>query len=63
MVSQGGRVFEGRCGEEREIEIDRRLPVVMVAHCLDMRCDLEVRQRVGTSGQEVCPPEGPKSPV
>jgi DNA-binding NtrC family response regulator len=41
MVSQGSRHFEGRCVLERAIEIDRRLPVVVVARALDVPCYLE----------------------
>jgi DNA-binding NtrC family response regulator len=44
MVSQGSPNFEGRCVVERAIEIDRRLPVVVVARCLDMTCYLEAMQ-------------------
>ena len=44
MVSQGSRQFEGRCVVERAIEIDRRLPVLVVARALDMPCYLEAMQ-------------------
>jgi DNA-binding NtrC family response regulator len=44
MVSQGSRNFEGRCVVERAIEIDRRLPVLVVARSLDMGCYLEAMQ-------------------
>jgi FixJ family two-component response regulator len=44
MVSQGGRSFEGRCVIERAIEINRRLPVLVLARCLDMTCYLEAMQ-------------------
>ena len=44
MVSQGSPNFEGRCVVERAIEIDRRLPVVVVARSLDMHCYLEAMQ-------------------
>jgi DNA-binding NtrC family response regulator len=44
MVSQGSPSFEGRCVVERALEIDRRLPVVVVARCLDMTCYLEAMQ-------------------
>ena len=44
MVSQGSRNFEGRCVVERAIEIDRRLPVLVVARSLDMDCYLEAMQ-------------------
>ncbi|MGA9059063.1 MAG: response regulator [Terriglobia bacterium] len=44
MVSQGSRNFEGRCVVERAIEIDRRLPVLVVARCLDMGCYSEAMQ-------------------
>jgi DNA-binding NtrC family response regulator len=44
LVSQGSRNFEGRCVVERATEIDRRLPVLVVARCLDMGCYLEAMQ-------------------
>jgi DNA-binding NtrC family response regulator len=44
VVSQGSPHFEGRCVVERAIEMDRRLPVVVVARALDMRCYLEAMQ-------------------
>jgi len=44
VVSQGSRNFEGRCVVERATEIDRRLPVLVVARCLDMGCYLEAMQ-------------------
>jgi DNA-binding NtrC family response regulator len=44
VVSQGSRHFEGRCVVERAIEMDRRLPVVVVARALDMPCYLEAMQ-------------------
>jgi len=44
MVSQGSRNFEGRCVVERAIEIDRSLPVLVVARCLDMGCYSEAMQ-------------------
>jgi DNA-binding NtrC family response regulator len=44
LVSQGTPNFEGRCVLERVVEIDRRLPVLVVAHCLDMMCYLESMQ-------------------
>ena len=44
MVSQGSRNFEGRCVVERATEINRRLPVLVVARCLDMGCYAEAMQ-------------------
>ena len=44
MVSQGSRSFEGRCVLERAIEINRRLPVLVMARCPDMPCYLEAMQ-------------------
>ena len=44
MVSQGSRNFEGRCVVERAIQTDRRLPVLVVARCLDMGCYTEAMQ-------------------
>jgi CheY-like chemotaxis protein len=35
FVGQGSRFFEGRCVVERAIKINCRLPVVVVARCLD----------------------------
>ena len=37
MVSQGSPSFEGREILERAIEMDRRMPVLVLARCLDMR--------------------------
>lgn len=44
LVSQGTPNFEGRCVLERTQEIDRNLPVLVVAHFLDMACYLESMQ-------------------
>ena len=44
IVSQGSPKFEGRCVLERANQIDRRLPVVVIARCLDMPCYLEAMQ-------------------
>ncbi|MCL5005107.1 MAG: response regulator [Acidobacteria bacterium] len=44
MVSQGTPSFEGRCVLERAVVIDRLLPVLVVARCLDMMCYLESMQ-------------------
>ncbi len=44
MVSQGSRNFEGRCVVERATEINRRLPVLVVARCLDLGCYSEAMQ-------------------
>lgn len=44
MVSQGSRNFEGRCVLERATEINRSLPVLVVARCLDMSCYSEAMQ-------------------
>jgi DNA-binding NtrC family response regulator len=44
VVSQGSSNFEGRCVLTRAIEIDRGLPVVVVARALDMPCYLEAMQ-------------------
>ena len=41
VVSQGSPNFEGRAVLKRAIEVDRRLPVLVVARCLDMGCYLE----------------------
>jgi DNA-binding NtrC family response regulator len=44
IVTQGSPNFEGSCVLERAVEIDRRLPVLVVARCLDMKCYLESMQ-------------------
>ncbi len=44
IVCQGTPNFEGRCVLERAIQIDRHLPVVVVAQCPDMPCYLEAMQ-------------------
>ncbi len=44
IVSQGGPNFEGRRVLERASQIDRRLPFLVVARCLDMPCYLEAMQ-------------------
>jgi len=38
VVCQGGPLFQGKPVLERAIEIDRRMPVVVVTRCLDMKC-------------------------
>ncbi len=44
VVDQGTQAFEGRCVLVRAIEIDRRKPVLVLTHCLDMGCYLEAMQ-------------------
>jgi len=44
VVSQGSPLFEGRSILERAIEIDRRLPVLVLARCHDIGCYLEAMQ-------------------
>ena len=44
IVSQGTPKFEGSCVLERATEVNRRLPVSVVARCLDMSCYLEAMQ-------------------
>jgi DNA-binding NtrC family response regulator len=44
MVSQGTPSFEGRPLLERAVEINRFMPVMVVARCLDMACYLESMQ-------------------
>jgi len=41
IVSQGTREFEGRPVLERAIELDRRVPVLVLAPSLDMSCYLD----------------------
>jgi len=44
LVSQGSPKFEGSCMLRRAVEIDRSLPVVVVARCLDMGSYIEAMQ-------------------
>jgi DNA-binding NtrC family response regulator len=44
IVNQGSRNFEGRVLIERAIEIDRRMPVLVLTECLDIGCYLEAMQ-------------------
>jgi DNA-binding NtrC family response regulator len=44
MVGQGTPQFEGRLVLEHAKSLDRRLPVVVLAHSLDMNCYLEAMQ-------------------
>ncbi len=44
IVSQGSPRFEGRRVLERVNQIDRHLPIMVVARCLDMKCYLEAMQ-------------------
>ena len=44
IVSQGSHAFEGRCVLEHAVEIDRRLPALVVARHHDMGCYLEAMQ-------------------
>jgi DNA-binding NtrC family response regulator len=44
MVSQGTPNFEGSCVLKRATEINRSLPVLVVARSLDMGCYLEAMQ-------------------
>ena len=44
MVSQGTPNFEGSRVLKRATEINRSLPVLVVARCLDMGCYLEAMQ-------------------
>jgi DNA-binding NtrC family response regulator len=44
MVSQGTPRFEGSCVLKRAVEINRRLPVLVVARCVDMDSYLEAMQ-------------------
>jgi two-component system repressor protein LuxO len=44
IVSQGTPKFEGSCVLKRAVEIDRSLPVVVVASCLDMGSYIEAMQ-------------------
>ena len=44
IVGQGSRFFEGRCVVERAININRRLPVIVVARHPEMNCYLEAMQ-------------------
>lgn len=44
IVSQGTPNFEGSCVLKRATQVNRRLPVLVVARCLDMGCYLEAMQ-------------------
>jgi DNA-binding NarL/FixJ family response regulator len=44
IVSQGTPKFEGSCVLKRAIEINRSVPVLVVARCVDMGCYLEAMQ-------------------
>lgn len=44
IVSQGSPKFEGSCVLKRAIEIDRRLPVLVVTRCLNMDSYIEAMQ-------------------
>ncbi len=44
IVNQGSRDFEGRLLVGRAIEIDRRMPVLVLTECLDIGCYLEAMQ-------------------
>jgi len=44
ILSQGSREFEGRVVLQHAIEIERHLPVLVLADCLDMGCYLEAMQ-------------------
>jgi DNA-binding NtrC family response regulator len=44
IISQGSREFEGRVLLQHAIEIERRLPVLVLTDCLDMGCYLEAMQ-------------------
>jgi DNA-binding response OmpR family regulator len=44
IVSQGSAKFKGRCVLKRAVEIDRSLPVLVVARCLDLGAYIEAMQ-------------------
>ena len=44
VVSQGSRNFEGRRVLERAVSSNRRVPVLIIARCLDTACYLEAMQ-------------------
>ena len=44
VVDQGGPAFEGRLILERSVELDRRLPVIVITRFHDMNCYLEAMQ-------------------
>jgi DNA-binding NtrC family response regulator len=41
VVDQGGPDFEGKTIPRKAVEIDRRLPVMVLARCFDLACYLE----------------------
>lgn len=44
VVSQGSHAFEGRSVLDRAMQLDRSRPVLVLTHCIDMRCYLEAMQ-------------------
>ena len=41
VLCQGSPKFEGRCVLRRAMQINRRMPVLVVARCVDMKCYLD----------------------
>jgi DNA-binding NtrC family response regulator len=48
LVEQGTPAFEGRMVLERVLELDRRLPTLVITRCADMGCYLEAMQMGAT---------------
>ena len=44
IVNQGTPKFEGSCVLKRTVEVDRSLPLIVVARCLDMGSYIEATQ-------------------
>jgi DNA-binding NtrC family response regulator len=44
LVSQGSPAFEGRIVVERAAAVGRRIPVLVLARCKDMKCYVEAMQ-------------------
>jgi len=59
IISQGTQNFEGRPVLGRAVELDRRIPVVVLAPSLDMECYLEAMQMgaIDYFEKPVAPPE------
>jgi DNA-binding NtrC family response regulator len=44
LLSQDSPAFEGRCVLERNAELTRHTPILVVARCLDVHCYLEAME-------------------
>ncbi len=59
MVCQGGPAFEGRSVLERVVEVDRKIPVLVLTRCHEMQCYLEAMQlgAIDYVEKPISPPE------